>query len=151
MNKRQRKKKYKKEHSCNPPSSKHVHKLEDSLSVIINRFCQIVGDMFRVIKNGIDTIRSVPEDEFIEMVGKLTPEQQELAWKIETYAKIQSSVVTYAVIMPDGKWYQKGDMGWFGLSSETEEESYDWDMHFKENFIDKADPDWILTIVDCHI
>lgn len=69
----------------------------------------------------------------------------------ETYAKIQSSVVTYAVIMPDGKWYQKGDMGWFGLSSETEEESYDWDMHFKENFIDKADPDWILTIVDCHI
>lgn len=69
----------------------------------------------------------------------------------ETYAKIQSSVVTHAVIMPDGKWYQKGDMGWFGLSSETEEESYDWDMHFKENFIDKADPDWILTIVDCHI
>lgn len=82
MNKRQWKKKYKKEHGCNPPSSKHVHKLEDSLSVIINRLCQIVGDMFRAIKNGIDTIRSMPEDEFIEMVGKLTPEQQELAWKI---------------------------------------------------------------------
>lgn len=69
----------------------------------------------------------------------------------ETYAKINSSVITYAVIMPDGKWYQKGDMGWWGFSSETAEESYDWDMHFKENFIDKADPDWILTIVDCHI
>ena len=69
----------------------------------------------------------------------------------EAYAKIRSSVSTYAVIMPDGKWYQKGDMGWFGFSSETAEESYDWDMHFKENFIDKADPDWIVTIVDCHI
>lgn len=69
----------------------------------------------------------------------------------ETYAKIHSSVITYAVVMPDGKWYQKGDMGWFGFSSETAEESYDWDMHFKENFIDKAEQEWILTIVDCHI
>lgn len=69
----------------------------------------------------------------------------------ETYAKICSSLVTYAVIMPDGKWYQKGDMGWFGIGSESAEDFYNWNMHFKENFIDKADPDWILTIVDCHI
>lgn len=69
----------------------------------------------------------------------------------ETYAKVQSSVITYAVVMPDGKWYQKGNMGWFGIGSETAEESYDWDMHFKETFIDRANPDWILTIVDCHI
>ncbi len=69
----------------------------------------------------------------------------------ETYAKVQSSVITYAVVMPDGKWYQKGDMGWFGAGSETAEESYAWDMRFKETFIDRANPDWILTIVDCHI
>lgn len=69
----------------------------------------------------------------------------------ELYAKIQSSVVTYAVIMPDGTWYQKGQMGWFGCSSETPDASFEWDMKFKENFIDKADPNWTLTIVDCHI
>lgn len=23
--------------------------------------------------------------------------------------------------------------------------------HYKERFLDTADPDWILTIVDCHI
>lgn len=69
----------------------------------------------------------------------------------ELFARIQSSVITYAVVMPDGTWYQKGQMGWFGCSSETPDASFEWDMRFKENFIDKADPEWILTIVDCHI
>ncbi len=62
-----------------------------------------------------------------------------------------SSVITYAVVMPDGKWYQKGNMGWFGIGNETVEESCEWDMRFKETFIDQANPDWKLTIVDCHI
>ena len=69
----------------------------------------------------------------------------------EFFAKAQSSVITEAVITPDGKWHQKGDMRWFGANSATAEEAYNWDMRFKETFIDKADPDWILTIADCHI
>lgn len=69
----------------------------------------------------------------------------------ETYAKICASCNTYAVVTPDGKWHQKGEMGWFGASSETGEESLDWDLNYKERFLDTADPDWTLTIVDCHI
>ena len=69
----------------------------------------------------------------------------------ETYAKIHASLCTYAVITPDGEWHQKGEMGWWGTSSETANESLDWDLHYKERFIDVADPDWTLTIVDCHI
>lgn len=69
----------------------------------------------------------------------------------ETYAKICASDITYAVITPDGVWHQKGEMGWFGASSETADESLNWDLHYKERFIDTADPDWTLTIVDCHI
>lgn len=69
----------------------------------------------------------------------------------ETYAKIQSSFSTFAVILPDGTWCEKGKMGWFGCSSDSAEESFDWDMKYKECFIDKADPEWTLTIVDCHI
>ena len=64
---------------------------------------------------------------------------------------IQASVITYAVILPDGTWYQKGQMGWFGCGSESADASFEWDMRYKENFIDKANPEWILTIVDCHI
>lgn len=69
----------------------------------------------------------------------------------ETYAKICASCSTYAVLTPDGVWHSKGDMGWFGASFETADESLDWDLHYKERFIDTADPDWTLTIVDCHI
>jgi hypothetical protein len=69
----------------------------------------------------------------------------------ETYAKICASCNTYAVVTPDGEWHEKGQMGWFGMSSETGEEALDWELHYKERFIDTADPDWILTIVDCHI
>lgn len=69
----------------------------------------------------------------------------------ETYAAIESSVITYAVILPDGTWHQKGQMGWFGCGNESDDASLEWDLKYKENFIDKAEPDWILTIVDCHI
>lgn len=69
----------------------------------------------------------------------------------ETYAKIMSSFTTFAVVTVDGKWHEKGEMLYFGMSTETADESLDWDLHYKERFIDTADPDWTLTIVDCHI
>jgi hypothetical protein len=69
----------------------------------------------------------------------------------DTYAKHCAQFSTFAVLTPDGVWHEKGEMGWFGCSSETPEEAKDWEEHYKERFLDTADPDWILTIVDCHI
>lgn len=69
----------------------------------------------------------------------------------EKYAEYCSSFHTYAVITPDGKWHSPGEVGWFATSSESDEEYTDWWEHYKERFIDAADPEWILTIVDCHI
>lgn len=66
----------------------------------------------------------------------------------ENYAKCQSVFSTFAVITPDGKWYAKGEMGWWAVVSN---EDFDWDLKFKERFIDTANPDWVLTVVDCHI
>ena len=69
----------------------------------------------------------------------------------DTYARFMSLFSTYAVVTPDGEWYEKGRMGWWGCSSETADEAKDWEEHYRERFLDSADPDWILTIVDCHI
>lgn len=66
----------------------------------------------------------------------------------EAYAKCQSSFNTFAVVLPDGKWYEKGKMGWWACVSDEENE---WDLKYKERFIDTANPEWTLTIVDCHI
>lgn len=69
----------------------------------------------------------------------------------EIFASISAGFSTYAVITPDGEWHAPGEMGWFGCSTESDEDYMDWEMHYKERFIDSADPEWILTIVDCHI
>lgn len=69
----------------------------------------------------------------------------------ETYARYRSHFSTYAVITPDGKWYAEGEMGMFGCSSASPEEFRKWHDHYKEIFLDNADPKWVLTIVDCHI
>jgi len=66
----------------------------------------------------------------------------------ENYALASSSFNTFGVVLPDGSWHDKGQMGWFACVSN---EDYDWDLKYKEHFIDTANPDWTLTIVDCHI
>lgn len=69
----------------------------------------------------------------------------------ETFAKARSLFSPYACITPDGEWHAPGEMGWFGLSTESHEDALDWDLHFVERFIDTADPNWTITMVDCHI
>lgn len=69
----------------------------------------------------------------------------------DDYIQSHSGFETYAVITPDGKWHSEGEMGWFGVSSETADESKKWRDSFYDNFIKNSDEDITLTIVDCHI
>lgn len=67
----------------------------------------------------------------------------------EQYAQEQASFHTWAILTPDGEWYEAGDMGWFGMHNATMEsrEEYQADMQALLN-------DWkecYITIVDCHI
>jgi hypothetical protein len=55
-------------------------------------------------------------------------------------------ISAYAVIK-DGKWLQKGDMGWWGVSRN---EDSTWEEKFEELFYSLKDDQWI-TFVDCHI
>ena len=69
-----------------------------------------------------------------------------------TYLRKMTAFSTYAVITPDGEWHSKGEMGWFGISTETGEEDTAWCDNFYANFIRPAiENNWYLTIVDCHI
>ena len=69
----------------------------------------------------------------------------------ETYAKYCATFSTYAVVTPDGKWHAPGEMGWFACSSESGDEYRDWLENYFERFINHANQETILTIVDCHI
>ncbi|MFA7205625.1 MAG: hypothetical protein WC102_04760 [Saccharofermentanales bacterium] len=44
----------------------------------------------------------------------------------ENYAQLESSFETWAVVTPDGKWHEKGSMGWWGLSNESNERACEW-------------------------
>lgn len=68
----------------------------------------------------------------------------------ETYARRTASFHTYSVLTPDGEWHEPGQMGWFGFSSETDEDWADWVDHYVERYIEPY-KDCIMTTVDCHI
>lgn len=59
-----------------------------------------------------------------------------------------SAISTFAVIK-DGKWHEKGEMGWFGMAS-NEKEQASWNGEFMDMLNSCKDTDTI-TIVDCHI
>lgn len=55
---------------------------------------------------------------------------------------------TYAVVK-DGKWYERGEMGWFGMST-NEKDPDAWDKEFSD-LLDGLSPETWIAIVDCHI
>lgn len=61
------------------------------------------------------------------------------------------SISTYAVVTPDGAWHASGEMGWFGIGSETPEAARDFSISYYDTFIKNANPEHYLVIVDCHI
>ena len=70
----------------------------------------------------------------------------------ETYIKMKTKFSTYAAVTPDGEWHAAGEMGWFGVSSETSNERHEFVDNYWKEFIEPALKNgWKLTIVDCHI
>ncbi|MCD1124847.1 hypothetical protein LPW36_02150 [Jinshanibacter sp. LJY008] len=57
-------------------------------------------------------------------------------------------LTTYAVTM-DGQWYARGEMGWFGLSSNEMTET-EWNQKVAEMIAALPD-DTVLSVYDCHI
>lgn len=56
---------------------------------------------------------------------------------------------TYAYVK-DGEWFAPGEMGWWGVSTEEEEQKEAFVQEFNKMLDDLPD-DTLLTLVDCHI
>ena len=72
------------------------------------------------------------------------------AYKKDITLACLKKLQTFAVLK-EGVWYEKGSMGWWGMSDETKKEAEKWDKGFYDNFIKKLKGDTLLTIVDLHI
>ena len=74
-------------------------------------------------------------------------------WKkvptIEEYIEASNRPVSSYAVLHDGKWYEKGVMGWWGISDDKYSDE-EWDLEFQK-FMEKLDPETEVTVVDCHI
>jgi len=68
----------------------------------------------------------------------------------EEYVRVarDAAIVPFALVK-DGKWYEKGEMGWWGYVG-NEKEQQDWNVEFTKLF-DELPDDTLITVVDCHI
>lgn len=67
----------------------------------------------------------------------------------EEYVKQRAYSLSSYCFLKDRTWYEKGEMGWFGIGM-NEKDTSDWQEEL-EDLILNLDPEETLTIVDCHI
>lgn len=68
----------------------------------------------------------------------------------ETFAKSRSCFTMWAIVK-EGEWFEKGKMGFWAMSSETDDEALDWELNMYDRFIKDLPADTRITVVDCHI
>lgn len=90
-------------------------------------------------------IKSEQED------GQVKESNSALVKEIDWEKMKEMKFSTYAILTPDGEWHEPGPMGWWGIPNATNDEIVDFKDNYYEKFIKSANPDWNLTIVDCHI
>ena len=59
-----------------------------------------------------------------------------------------SEISCFAVVK-DGKWYECGKMGWWGVVTERKDQD-EWETELKK-LLENLPPDTLLTMFDCHI
>jgi hypothetical protein len=72
--------------------------------------------------------------------------------KDELYSKYRwyFEFSTFAALDDEG-WKEKGEMGWWGCSSDSTEDREEWSKSYFQSFIANEDPETTLVVVDCHI
>ena len=55
----------------------------------------------------------------------------------------------HVAIVMDGKWYERGEMGWWGMVS-NEQDTDAWNAQVS-TLLDSLPDDTDISVVDCHI
>lgn len=84
----------------------------------------------------------------IEMYGNDSHDMRKLE-QLQRKAA-QDAVPGYALLTLEGNWASAGEMGWFGMSSETDEENEAF-KKFANNYLENLSDDVLVISVDLHI
>lgn len=85
-----------------------------------------------------------------ELAGFLSCPVEVFGFDKEAYLKRveDGTLVPYAVLKDD-VWHQRGEMGWFGMSSDEMSQD-DWNKWVREMY-DGLDDDTLVSLYDCHV
>lgn len=81
--------------------------------------------------------------------GFNTSPDEFLITKEEYVQKARNSAITTHAMIYEGKWYERGEMGWFAVVK-NEKEGEQWDREFTA-LLDGLPDDTLLSLYDCHI
>lgn len=89
------------------------------------------------------------DDEFKFWWGDL---EEEMSVPEEHYVEIarRGAVTGYSMLTKEGVWMEPGQMGWFGMSSDTSESREAYDVEANK-YVESLDPDDIIVVLDLHI
>lgn len=87
------------------------------------------------------------EDVFLGWDGNV--ETYSVSREVYVQRARDQALAVYAYVI-EGRWYAPGEMGWFGLSSDSDDARYEFDRKFNV-MLDELPDDTLLTLVDCHI
>lgn len=62
---------------------------------------------------------------------------------------IKNDIIPFNYVTEDGEWCEKGEMGWWGMTTNEMEQS-DWADNFKR-YLKLVEDDCLVTVVDFHI
>lgn len=69
----------------------------------------------------------------------------------DNFIKTVNSFRTYAILTPDSKWHEPGQMGYFGMNDASVEDEVSFDKNYF-NILDlEKYKDCYITVIDCHI
>lgn len=67
----------------------------------------------------------------------------------EYVTKAKNRAISTFALVKDGKWYEKGEMGWWGISSNEKDQNH-WNKEIYK-LLDEAPDETLISIYDCHI
>ena len=108
---------------------------------------QIKEDILKQTKEDIkEDAKKVSED--LELLMWLDLENYQMS-KEEFIERAKTVTISTFAVIKDGKWFERGKMGWWGIISNEKDEK-EWDNQFQTLLSDLPD-DTLLSIYDCHI
>ena len=84
-----------------------------------------------------------------EKLGWFIEADNYLVSREEYVAKAKNSSVATFAVLKDGKWYEKGEMGWFAIVA-NEKEQNDWNEEVAK-LLNSLDDNTLISVYDCHI